>query len=243
VFASVPPRKVPRSIKPRRPGVEPYEVYLCWNRMRDREACERTPVRRADVDDAALSFFTEAILDVDATVEQLRVGEDARRNEVREQRLQAERERLELDREREKIERDYFAGELSAKLYTKHDAEFSDKEARIIARIDQLQARDRQLSLESILDWLDAETTEALNAIRTAIVERVRGAADLDAVRAALRSSFEAFVLRGEVIEPRPRLEALAGFVAHEGDEYEPVYQRVALGGEIDNYVSSSPSQ
>jgi DNA invertase Pin-like site-specific DNA recombinase len=37
---------VPRSIRPRREGGRLYSVYLCWNRMRDADACEQSPVPR-----------------------------------------------------------------------------------------------------------------------------------------------------------------------------------------------------
>ena len=52
------------------------------------------------------------------------------------------------------------------------------------------------------------------SARRAAIIEHVRGARDLDAVRAALLTTFDGFPLQGDTLQPRPRREALLGLVS-----------------------------
>ena len=81
-------------------------------------------------------------------------------------------------------------------------------------------------------------------------IEHVRGAGDLDAVRAALLTTFDGFTLDGDKLQPRPRREALLGFVEHRlgphsggESEWEPVFERVAVSMPDTTQTRSSPSQ
>jgi DNA invertase Pin-like site-specific DNA recombinase len=48
------------------------DQYFCFNRMRDLEACVQPPVLREEIDASILDYFAEALLDVEATLAQLR---------------------------------------------------------------------------------------------------------------------------------------------------------------------------
>jgi hypothetical protein len=61
--------------------------------------------------------------------------------------------------------------------------------------VERLRAREQELSAESLLATIDADTTEWATATRASIIEHVLGAGDLDRVRAALLTRFDRFVL------------------------------------------------
>ena len=78
----------------------------------------------------------------------------------------------------------------------------------------------------------------------------MRGARDLDAVRAALLTTFDGSTLQGDTLQPRPRREALLGPVEHrlgfhpwDESEWEPVFERVSVSMPDTTQSNSSPSQ
>jgi DNA invertase Pin-like site-specific DNA recombinase len=264
---------VPRTIKPRKRGGSPYEVYFCFNRMRDREACDQGPVAREEIDDPTRAYFADEVLDVDATLARLQATEDARRAEVTTQREQAERDPLRLAGERDRVERDYRAKDLSAKRYDELCDKIEEEQAAAAAQVEQLRAREQELSSENILATIDAASIEGVTAIRAAIVEHVRGAGSLDEVRAALLTMFKDFVLRDGYVEINPRDEFVLDWkfdpdpIAHpalwrrevrtvngrelvsifpldeEAVTYRPVMRAMPLSSVSNNHSSSSPSQ
>ena len=169
-----------------------YEAYMCRNQAHDE--CDQPQRQRADIDDSFLGYFKHAILDVEATLAQLQATEDARREEVTEQRKQAEGEQLRLKGEREHVEREFRAGDLSGGRYDKLCDDMDDEQAAADVQVQQLRARERELSSESMVAAITAERAESLSEIRAAIVEHVLGAGDLDGVRAKLLPVFEKFV-------------------------------------------------
>ena len=226
----------------------PTDVYFCNNRARDAESCDQPRVKREVIDGPALAYFADAVLDVDATMAQLQATEDARRDEVTLQLQQAEREQLRLKGEREHVEREFRAG-LSGKRYDEMCDKIDDEQAAAVAQVEQLRARKEELSSENLLAEIDSETAEKLTEIRAAIVEHVRGARDLDAVRAALLTTFDGFTLQRDKLQPRPRREALLGFVEHRLGPHRgmsqvgAVFERVSVSMPDTTQSNSSPSQ
>jgi DNA invertase Pin-like site-specific DNA recombinase len=176
----------PRTDKRRR-----RQTYVC--RRAKHHECDAREQGQAEIDGPVLRYFADVILDVNATLAQLRATEDARREEVTEQRKQAEREQLRLNGEREHVEREFRAG-LSHKRYEALCDKLDEEQEAADAQVEQLRAREAELSAESMVAAITAEQAESLSDIRAAIVEHVRGAGDLDAVRAALLPVFEKFV-------------------------------------------------
>jgi hypothetical protein len=144
-----------------------------------------------------------------------------------------------------------------------------EEQAAAAAQVEQLRAREQELSSESIFATIDADTTEWATATRASIIEHVRGARNLDEVRAHLLTLFDRFVLHrsdltrriaqgGEqpldflraggdhYIELFVRPETITGW-AGQGDGFDewigPVTRQVALSSVSNNYSSSSPSQ
>jgi len=66
---------------------------------------------------------------------------------------------------------------------------------------------EKELPAESLFASTGSETAEQLTAIRVRIVDHVRKAGDIDAVRAALPTLFKGFTFDG-LIETEPREEA-----------------------------------
>jgi len=186
---------VPRTIQPRSVNGKPYEAYLCHTRIRDKEACDQTPVARELVDGAALMYFERVCLDVEATAEQLRESAGSQQAEVSALAEQAEREVIRVRGSRELIERDYLAGVLPGEEYERLRAQLEEEKASAVAEATRLRERVAELSEEAIIGRLELEALEQLSELRAAIVESVRAADGISAVRAALLRVFDRFEL------------------------------------------------
>jgi DNA invertase Pin-like site-specific DNA recombinase len=186
---------VPRTIRPRSANGKPYEVYLCYTRIRDREACTQPPVARELVDEAALDYFERVCFDLDATLEQLRGSLAAEQATIRALREQAERELLRVDGSRERIERDYLAGDLTAESYEQLRSRLEDERASAQAEAERLRIREAEASIDTALDELTREALAEIAELREAIAARIREAEGIAAVRAVLLRLFERFDL------------------------------------------------
>jgi hypothetical protein len=205
---------------------------------------------REQIDGSILDYFTKALLDADATLAQLRATEGARRGEVILQREQAEGEWRRLAGERDRAERDYRAGDLPTRRYDELCKKIAEEQAVAAAQVEQLRARDR-----------------------ASFIEHVRGAENLDGVRAALLTRFDRFVLHRKMVtrhlargaeQPLDRLtagseyyiesfvraeawpDALLGFSVEEESGAEwvaPIMRKVPLAMLGNTQSSSSPSQ
>jgi recombinase/recombinase-like zinc beta ribbon protein len=202
---------VPRTIRPRSKNGKPYEAYLCETRIRDKEACDQTPIARQPLDDDGRAYFANIVLDVDAALAQLRESSVAREAEAQALREQAECEQLRLVGERDRIERDYRSGDLPAHRYAELAAKIENESAAADAQVSRLREREREVSAEAVLEGLSAEAVEDLAELRAALAEQVRGAGSIDAVRAVLLRMFERFTVY-DFSGSRGLAGALAGF-------------------------------
>ena len=194
------------------------ETYYCHNH-RDLGECDQGPVPRALIDDSTLAFFADEVLDVEATLAQLQAPEDARQAEVTAQLQEVEREQMRLAGERERIKRDYLAGNLPPQLYTELDAGNAEEQEGIAAQLEQLQARQAELSAESLVAAITADKAQVLTDMRAQVVEYIRGGGSLEAIRARLLTAFDPFVLRrlphrvDRKAQPMTRLDAGADYI------------------------------
>jgi site-specific DNA recombinase len=187
---------IPRTIRPRSKTGRWYEAYLCYGRVRGGpEACEQAPVRREHVDEAVFDYFSAIALDVDATRARFTRAHDERLAEARACRERAERDLLRVQAEVEKVERDYFAGDLSAATYERLLAKKGHEQDALEAEARLFREREAEVVNAGSLSHADEAVLSYLAKLRAAVVFRVTDADGLDAVRAALVSTFESFML------------------------------------------------
>ncbi|MBN1530699.1 MAG: recombinase family protein [Thermoleophilaceae bacterium] len=200
----------------RTPGVL-YEVYSCSGRRRRLpfqpvggwpwgedfpeklrpDRCPQTPIKRHVIDEPAWAFFEQVGLDLDATRSAITQVHDARREEFRALREQAEREARKAEDRLARVRRDYQDGRLDAD-------DWNDQRDQLTAELEAAHAEaarhaERERDLEAEGQALDAESTilNELAEMRALVAGQVRerSGQSLDAVRAALTRLFERFEL------------------------------------------------
>jgi hypothetical protein len=215
---------VPRTIAPRSKTGKPYEAYLCYGRIRDVEACDQLPVRRQDIDGAFLRYFETAALDVDATRAQFAAEQSRQLAETEALRERARREEHEAAARLVRVRRDYQDGKLDAD-------DWRDQRDELTAELEAARAQAAQLE-ERVVDLAERElpvaelvVLEYLTDLRAAIVGRVREGDSLEAVRAALFTLFDGFILHrfeGDTGPPIANEELLVGDPLNGGYFLEP---------------------
>lgn len=213
---------IPRSYR-RRDGSR-YEVYLCYTRVRDNEACAQTPVARPAIDSAVMEYFERVGLDLDATRQQIEAGITRRMASASAVARAAERQVALKEAELARVERDYLAGDLSAKAYERLSRQLEMETTASCAERDRLVARENEDRLTEARIVGEGEIVEQLTRLRAAVAGKVTDGETLAAVRAALLRLFESFTLRHVSSEGAPgcRVEAALEFGEfHEGLGYE----------------------
>lgn len=170
--------------------------YQCLTRVQNGpDACAQEPVSRSAIDGAALRYFEQAGLDVDATREQFQESLDAKLSEIGALRGQAQREAMQKEAARERVEADYLAGEITGSSWEKLSGRLDSEIEALRAQVAQLDASDAEAREQADLGDAEAATLEYLTEIRRAIVGDVRSAGGIEALRAALLALFEGFTL------------------------------------------------
>jgi site-specific DNA recombinase len=183
---------IPRTIRPRSKSGNPYEAYLCYSRVRNGpEACSQTPVPRAHVDEAVYDYFTAVALDVAATREQFAKAHDHRLAEAHALREGAERDGLRAAESVERIRQYVREGRIEPEelASAKGEAEAAQAKALLLAQ------REAEIDVEGSLADVEEAVLGHLARLRSAIIGRVADAEGIEAVRAALLSTFESFTL------------------------------------------------
>jgi len=239
-----------------------WEAYLCDGRHSGKTICAMPAISREEVDQAVWHYFETVGLDYEAMVK-----EDEERRSLRlvEVTSQIDSARAELRRSEERLDRvrrDYLDGKLAAEHWEDFVTELRPEREAAAAALERLGVQAEVIRNEDTLRDAEAETLDALQAIRQTIAGLVVGAADLDAARQALRRVFESFTLhrydesKTEIIDadlasgdwyivPTVRAEAvLSPLVISQGDEEPSIEQaqelrRVPISSQ--EKVSSSP--
>lgn len=213
---------VPRSIRPRSKEGRLYEVYLCYQRVREGpDACGQPPVRRADVDGAFFAYFEAVGLDVDATRAQFSGDRQRRLTETRALREQAERAERQAAERLARVRRDYQDRRLDADDWREQRQILAAELVAAEAEAARLAGREVELTEEADL----AESDEALvylARLRASIAGKLAESEDVAAVRAAMLTIFEGFTLRpwhkpaqelavegGYLLDPAIRVDAI----------------------------------
>jgi hypothetical protein len=225
-----------RSFPRRRGDSRPGDYYVCGRRgTKGPGACGMPSLRRALIDGPLLELFETHVLDVEATIAVIR-GEAER--QIAEARTRADASQLEvarLDASLARVRSDYVAGELTAGEWRQLRSDLETDRAAAEAEAERHEQRAGELAADA--DRLDAEEAFAaqITELRRLVAGRVAASSSVDAIRAALTTTFERFDLietdDGYVAVPRLRLDRRLE-VPRTPDELLLPARRVALTGE-----------
>lgn len=208
-----------------------YDYYLC--RGRETGECDRPTLRREQVDGPLLAMFETHVLDVDATIAQIR-GEAGRQiREAREFASTAELELAKTDAALGRVRADYLAGDITASDWKQLRADLDDGRAAATAELERHRRRAAELAADSARLDAEQEFAERLTEIRQLVAGHIAESGTVDAIRAALTATFERFDLAEtpEGVVAVPRLRADRRLVAPQTpDEMLVPAKRVALG-------------
>jgi site-specific DNA recombinase len=212
---------------------KPSETYICYGRIRKPEGCSQPPVQREEIDAAVYAYFEKVGLDVEATRAQMGEALERRLAEAKALREAAEAEERRAAEALTRIRRDYTEGRLSADEWRDFRDELAEEREAASAEATRLREQERQIAEGSALQDCEEEALRSLAEIRQAIVGEIRNAEGLEAVRAALRRLFEAFILhRGDSEAAPARQYADLAFLGGRGEYViEPVVRDVVIEG------------
>lgn len=186
-----------------------YDYYLC--RGREDGRCDLPSVRREAIDEPLLAMFETHVLDVDATLAQIRGEADRQIRECHELARAAELELVKLDDALTRVQADYVAGEISAADWKQLRAEIRSDRAGAAAELKYHRSHQGDLAEQTALLDAEEELAGQLVEIRDLVAGRITESGTVDAIRAALTATFERFDLcetsEGFVAVPRLRAE------------------------------------
>lgn len=203
---------IPRTNRDKRSG-KTYETYECFGRHKNgTDSCPMTPVPRTAVDGAVFDYFESVALDLEAMREQLREAAGTKAREVAELLAQAERDERHAADAVVRVRRDYTSGEINAAEWRELSSDLKADHEAALAKRDRLRTRAAEVEkASSVARVTEGEAVRRLAEIKSAVAGEVNAAADVDAVRAALKRLFEVFRVARPVaadVGPMTLLEA-----------------------------------
>jgi hypothetical protein len=174
--------------------------YVCSTREKNPEACSQPGWRQADLDEGVLMYFEDTCIDAEASWQASREAADARVAETRALREQAEREVIRLTTQLDRADEDYGKGDLDAADYKRLREKWADQRDAALAEVERLTTREEEIRVAVSPDF-----AQRLAAVKEAVAGRVRDARDdegVEAVRAALLSLFDGFVVYDRPTQP-----------------------------------------
>ncbi|MGH2966328.1 MAG: recombinase family protein [Solirubrobacterales bacterium] len=204
---------------------EPYEVYICYERVQGKDRCSMPPLRRADLDETVFSFFNEVGLDIEATKARMQEAHDSRLATVQAELRSAKREAKLADEAYTRVQRDYQRGAIEADDWAEQRPQLIEERDAAMAAVDRLQAKLPEVESWTELEDAEGRTLERLAEIRKAIAGEVTDAKGVEAVRAALKKLFASFQVSIPVngkatITPEWRRELVTMFDADGEEDY-----------------------
>jgi DNA invertase Pin-like site-specific DNA recombinase len=202
------------------------ERYRCNIHYTDPAACSLTTVPREPIDRAVFEFFQRVAFDVEQTRAQMKSAIDQKVGEVRGLLAGAEHEQV-LARERlERVKGHFLNGEILPAEWREFRSELEP--AAEAADRERKRLADQLAEVEAGPDFADIETELVVQLARTraALAGKVTDAAGVDAVRAALMSIFDHFVLHRGAPAGRANLDLVGS-----GYWIEPVISEHAIEG------------
>jgi site-specific DNA recombinase len=200
------------------------DVYVCRAHKADAARCPVPPLRRDVIDQAALSMFEEAVLDVEATREHIAAQLDTQTAETGALVARAEREVAELAAQADRLDSDYRRGALPAETYARLTVAITEERTAADAELARLLGHAEAVTSQRANLDAESETLRRLTDLRAAIAGRINGTTgDVEALRAALSA------VCAEV-----RVHAAeAGMVALDYIPHGDDWRRVGLGFEV----------
>jgi hypothetical protein len=210
-----------------------HDYYVCTTRHSFGPSRCATPyIRREAVDGPLLRMFESHVLDLDATIAEIRGEAERLIGEARLRRGQAELEVARVDDAIARVRTDYLAGDLAAVDWKQLRDELADD--RAAAAAEALRHASREQELDRDADRLDAEQefAERIAQLRQLVVGS-SDTGDVEALRAALVATFDRFDLverDGWFAVPRLRADRRLDVARTPGELLLPV-RRVSLPG------------
>jgi len=238
---------VPRTIKPRSKTGRPYEAYLCYGRIRDKDSCSQGPVMRALVDSGVERHLLDIGIDIDATQAEIAEQIDGALRRAEVLLLDAERDAARAEDRLSRVRRDYQDGRLDADDWREQRVDLASQRQAARANVERLRVQSDEAASQSLLRDAEVETLRYMAAIREAIVGEIRESGGVEALRSVLVRLFSHFTLHrldseslpehpalyadlllvgGYVVEPHVRPEVVESF---ECDGLVPVLRREPL--------------
>lgn len=204
------------------------EIYFCLRHWHFPDQCTQQPIERSTIDLAVYSYFEQLGLDIEATREALSFEGHRKTAEVDALLAQATTEVSKTADRLARVRRDYTDGQITAADWHSLRTELEAEQAAAQAQADQLTAQRDELAQSTAA--IDAETqlVQRLAGIRATIAGKINGAQDLDAVRAALRQTFQGFRLTTRAANPTP---VDLAWVGDDRLEIEPIVREDAIEG------------
>ena len=224
--------------KPTRTG-STYEAYACDTRRRNgTDACEQTPVRRHELDAAALAEFERRHLDLEKTRQRLDGELSGALDTAAELAIEADAAVARAEAATARLDRDYLDGRIGAEDFNRMIARATEELAAVRAQAER--AHEHEARLRELPESIDAEAEalRALTRLRELIVSGIGARDDLLALREAIGLVFDRVVYRAEGsrwatvemgggawLEPWLREEIVQDY----DDECRPILERVPL--------------
>jgi DNA invertase Pin-like site-specific DNA recombinase len=197
-----------------------YERYLCASHLADPASCPQTPVKRAVIDDAILSYLLQVGLDFQATKLQYDEIANQRVTQAKQLLAQAEREVMRIEVAQQRVESDYLAGELSAGNWERLQDRLSAELGAAGALRDRLAAQTTPRPSDRLQD-AESAVLNRFAELRRAVAGQIGSAEDVQALRAILVRLFERFTfhagrrsqINAELLEGGNHLNTTIGFL------------------------------
>jgi DNA invertase Pin-like site-specific DNA recombinase len=186
------------SMVPRKDSDTYYCIATKRRDVSDPDRCPMPPVPRAMVDEAVLRYFQRVGLDVEATAHALQDAVDRALAGARAPRQRAEQDELRAEQRLLRVRRDYQDSKLDADDWNEQRLSLTAEREAAGAQVAEWLKRERAIIEDQAAFDVEAETLRRLATLRRAVVERLAGAADIDALRAALTQLFDRFTLHSE---------------------------------------------
>ncbi|HEX8754112.1 MAG TPA: recombinase family protein [Solirubrobacterales bacterium] len=202
------------------------ETYRCNGHYTDPASCPLTSVEREPIDTAVYEFFERVAFDVEQTRAQMGAAVEQKIAEVSGLLASAQQQAVTARERLERVKDDYLAGELLAPEWRELRGELEPALQAADSECERLADQLAEVEAGPDLAGMESELVEQMARIRAALAGRVSDAAGVDAVRAALMSIFDHFVLHKGAPAGRVNLELIG-----EGYWIEPVISEHAITG------------
>jgi hypothetical protein len=172
------------------------ERYFCKVRYEaDENACSMPGIRRELIDEPFLASVLERHIDLDATVKRIAERADAALVRAQEAVAGCEADVARVERALITTERDYDAGELTARQYSKREDRLAGELEGAKAALEQARVNAQQMERAGPVDDAEQELLDRLATLNAAVASGMAEAPDLPALRNVIARMFDSIDL------------------------------------------------